>query len=95
MTGNNNEVKSVAETTKRPFKSYRLRGAYEKPWLKDKDVHKTRRNDIIIMVFLAVGFALAAVVIVVMVLPYREANVSKHPLHTSRALDSVLTADVL
>lgn len=63
-------------THKRPFKSYRLRGAYEKPWLGDKDMHKTKRNDIIIIVFIAIGFALAAAVIVLMVLPYRAGDVS-------------------
>lgn len=64
------------ETTKRPFKSYRLRSAYEKPWLKERDLHKTRRNDWIIYGFLGLGFALAALVIVWMVLPYRPGEVS-------------------
>ncbi|KAH7318592.1 putative secreted glucosidase [Stachybotrys elegans] len=58
--------------SRRRFKSYRLKGEYEKPWLGDPAVKKTRWNNAIVGAFIVLGFALAAVACFFMVWPYRS-----------------------
>ncbi|OAA72483.1 Concanavalin A-like lectin/glucanase, subgroup [Cordyceps fumosorosea ARSEF 2679] len=55
---------------KRRFKSYRLRGEYPKPWLEDKDMKKTRWNNIIVGSLILLGIAAAGVVVYFMSKPY-------------------------
>lgn len=50
-----------AMTSRKRFISYRLRGEYEKPWLQDPKF-KTKANNYIIYVFVAVGVVVAGVV---------------------------------
>ncbi|EEP77314.1 conserved hypothetical protein [Uncinocarpus reesii 1704] len=49
----------IRQPARRQFKSYRLNGEYEKPWLTDKRLQKTRVGNYIIWGFVAVGFALS------------------------------------
>ncbi|ATY61835.1 Concanavalin A-like lectin subgroup [Cordyceps militaris] len=58
------------QAPKHRFKSSRLRGDYEKPWLEDKDMRKTRWNNIIIGTLILLGFAAAGVVVFFMSKPY-------------------------
>lgn len=60
---------------KRKFKSYRLRGEYPKPWLEDKDMKKTRWNNIIVGSLILLGFAGAGVVAFFMSKPYVQKDV--------------------
>ena len=55
------DTSSVApDTTPRyRFRSYRLNGKMEKPWLADKAMKKTRLNNIIVAVLLVAGLAAA------------------------------------
>ncbi|KAK1749885.1 glycosyl hydrolase [Echria macrotheca] len=46
---------------KRRFKSYRLQGDYEKPWLSDPKLKRTRRNTWVMIGFTVLGLAAAAV----------------------------------
>lgn len=62
---------------KRKFKSYRLREDYPKPWLEDKDMKKTRWNNIIIGTLILLGFAGAAVVAFFMSKPYVQKDASQ------------------
>ncbi|KAM3502870.1 hypothetical protein MY11210_008925 [Beauveria gryllotalpidicola] len=55
---------------KRRFKSYRLREDYAKPWLEDRDMKKTRWNNVIVGTLLLLGFAAAGVVVYFMSKPY-------------------------
>lgn len=66
-------------TVKRRFKSYRLREDYPKPWLEDKDMKKTRWNNIIIGTLILLGFAGAGVVAFFMSKPYVQKDVSLPP----------------
>lgn len=58
---------------KHKFKSYRLKGAYEKPWLGDAALKKTRWNNVIVGVFVLLGFAGAGAICFFTAWPYREA----------------------
>ncbi|KAI9149182.1 Beta-1,3-glucan-binding protein [Paramyrothecium foliicola] len=58
-------------TTGRRFVSYRLQGEYEKPWLADPALKKTRLNNIIVGSLILLGFAGAGVAIFFMSWPYR------------------------
>ncbi|GAB0134961.1 hypothetical protein EsDP_00003313 [Epichloe bromicola] len=71
--------------SKRRFKSYRLRGAYEKPWLSDPAMSKTNWNDWIVRAFILLGFILAGVVGFFMVWPYKEGSASNSltPSHST------------
>lgn len=64
---------------KHKFKSYRLRGEYEKPWLVDPAMKKTRWNNLIVGIFILLGFAGAGVICFFTVWPYRPADVSSLP----------------
>lgn len=55
---------------KHRFKSYRLKGEYEKPWLADPAVKKTRWNNVIVGTFMFLGIAAAGVVCYFMSAPY-------------------------
>lgn len=59
------------DSIKHKFKSYRLRGAYEKPWLKDPDVKKTRWNNVIVGTWILLGFIGAGVIAFFSAWPYR------------------------
>lgn len=58
------------QAPKRRFKSFRGRDEYEKPWLADKDMKKTRLNNIIVMTLIGIGIAAAAVIAFFMSKPY-------------------------
>lgn len=64
-----------ASASKRRFKSYRLRGPHEKPWLSDPAMNKTNWNNWIVRAFILLGFILAGVVGFFMVWPYKEGSV--------------------
>lgn len=50
------------QPARRQFKTYKLNGDYERPWLGDKRLKKSRVGNYIIWGFVVVGFALAAFV---------------------------------
>ena len=60
---------------KHKFKSYRLRGDYEKPWLQDPAMKRTRWNNLIVGLFMLAGLAGAGVICFFMVWPYRAGSV--------------------
>ena len=45
---------------KRPIRTYLLNGEYERPWIKDKRLYRTRIGNYIIWGFLAIALALSA-----------------------------------
>ncbi|KFZ13159.1 hypothetical protein V501_03864 [Pseudogymnoascus sp. VKM F-4519 (FW-2642)] len=47
------------EKVKHQFRSYRLTGEYEQPWIKDKRMKKTRYNNLIVYAFMVIGFGVA------------------------------------
>jgi hypothetical protein len=53
---------TLPRAAKRKFKSYRLRGAYEKPWLADPAIRKTRWNNWIVVGWMLLGFIGAALI---------------------------------
>ncbi|KAB5525521.1 concanavalin A-like lectin/glucanase domain-containing protein [Coniochaeta sp. 2T2.1] len=55
-------VSSFPQEGKRLFVSYRLNGAYEKPWVSDPKIKSVRRGNYIVYGFLAIGFACAAAI---------------------------------
>jgi beta-glucanase (GH16 family) len=57
---------------KHRFKSYRLKGEYEKPWLTDPALKKTRWNNIIVSTFVLLGFAAAAAICYITIIPYQQ-----------------------
>ena len=67
---------SIEDGFKRKFKSYRLRGDYEKPWLADPAMNKTWWNNLIVSVFMGLGLFGAAIICFFMVLPYQNLPVS-------------------
>ncbi|KAH8879634.1 concanavalin A-like lectin/glucanase [Thozetella sp. PMI_491] len=71
LYGRRAESPTYATTHKKRFKSYRLRGSYEKPWLKDPRMYKTKYNNWIVMGWVGLGFALAAVICVLNVRQYQ------------------------
>lgn len=66
---------SVDDGFKHRFRSYRLRGAYEKPWLADPAVRKTRWNNAIVCAWMLLGLVGAAVICFFSVWPYRNLDV--------------------
>lgn len=62
---------SSEPSTGRRFKSYRLKGEYEKPWITDPDLKKTRLNNIIVGCLILLGFIGAGLAIFFMSWPYR------------------------
>ena len=86
---------STEDGFKHSFKSYRLRGAYEKPWLADPAMRKTRWNNAIVCAWMLLGVVGAAVICFFSVWPYRNLSVraalpsspspSPPPLSPSRA----------
>jgi len=53
---------SATSDEKHLFRSYRLTAPYEKPWVTDKRMKRTRYNNYIVYGFMVLGFALAAYV---------------------------------
>lgn len=70
------DYSSLDIASKRRFKSYRLRGEYEKPWLADPDMNKIKWNNWIVRSFILLGFILAGVACFFLVWPYRDGSVS-------------------
>ena len=70
---------SVDSSPRRRFKSYRLRAAYEKPWLRDPNLGSTRWNDLVVCVFVLLGLLGAGGIAFVTVWPYRSGDVSSYP----------------
>ncbi|KZZ97566.1 gram-negative bacteria-binding protein 1 precursor [Moelleriella libera RCEF 2490] len=66
------DYSSLDVASKRRFKSYRLRGEYEKPWLSDPAMYKTKWNNWIVRAFIVLGFMLAGVACYFMVAPYKD-----------------------
>lgn len=62
----------IATGGKHKFKSYRLKGPYEKPWLTDPAMKKTRWNNLIVGIFVLLGFAGAGAICFFTAWPYRE-----------------------
>lgn len=76
----NESVEGFYETysdmsSKRVFKSNRLQGEYEKPWLQNKAMKATRWNDLIIGLFILGGLAGAGVIGFFTVYPYVQGDV--------------------
>lgn len=67
---------SVDDGFRHRFKSYRLRGEYEKPWLVDPAMKKTRWNNYIVWAWLALGVIGSGVICFFLVWPYRNLDVS-------------------
>ncbi|PHH64984.1 hypothetical protein CDD81_3621 [Ophiocordyceps australis] len=63
---------SVYDGFKHKFKSYRLRGPYEKPWLSDPAMKKTRWNNIIVSALILLGVIGAGVICFFTVAPYQN-----------------------
>ena len=61
---NNSRSYSLTSTGpgKRLFVTYRLKGKYEKPWLTNPKMTKTRYNNWIVYGFISLGFAIAGLV---------------------------------
>ncbi|KZM27353.1 hydrolase [Ascochyta rabiei] len=59
------DIHMSGKTCKSPhsFRSYKLRGEYEKPWLKDKRFKKGRINDVIVITFFALGCIVCAYIL--------------------------------
>jgi hypothetical protein len=60
---------------KHKFKSYRLRGPYEKPWMSDPAVKKTKWNNWIVWGWIVAGFIGAAAIVFFTIMPYRDGEV--------------------
>jgi len=60
------------QDAKHKFKSYRLRGEYEKPWLGDPALKKTRWNNWIVGVFMLLGLGGAGAIAFLTVWPFRQ-----------------------
>lgn len=61
-TSSRQSAATLPRAAKRKFKSYRLRGEYDKPWLADPAMKKTRWNDWIVIAWCLVGLAGAGVI---------------------------------
>lgn len=70
---------SADEGLRRKFRSYRLRGPYEKPWLADAAVNKTRWNNFIVAGLIVLGFIGAGVISFFMIMPYKDLPVWPRP----------------
>ena len=91
----NESVEGFYETysdmsSKRVFKSNRLQGEYEKPWLQNKAMKATRWNDLIVGLFILGGLAGAGVIGFFTVYPYVQGDVRNTDL--SKISQLVLTA---
>lgn len=73
-----NTRSTTSLSLKHTFKSYRLVGEYEKPWLANKAMRSTRWNDLIVATFILLGLIGAGVIGFFTVWPYRQGDVS-HP----------------
>lgn len=67
---------TAAANAKHVFKSYRLVGEYEKPWLSNKAMKATRWNDLIVGILILLGLIGAAVIGFFTVYPYVQPDVS-------------------
>lgn len=61
-TSSRQSAATLPRAAKRKFKSYRLRGEYEKPWLADPAMKKTRWNNWIVIAWCLVGLAGAGLI---------------------------------
>ncbi|KHN95758.1 Concanavalin A-like lectin/glucanase [Metarhizium album ARSEF 1941] len=68
------DYSSLDIASRRRFKSYRLRGEFEKPWLSDPAMNKTRWNNWIVRGFILLGLVLSGVTCVLLVWPYRDGD---------------------
>ncbi|KAK9445042.1 beta-1, 3-glucan binding protein [Metarhizium brunneum] len=66
------DFSSLDIASRRRFKSYRLRGEFEKPWLADPAMNKTKWNNWIVRGFILLGLILAGVACVFLVWPYKD-----------------------
>lgn len=51
--------RDLGEKEKHQFRSYRLVGEYERPWVTDKRMKKSRYNNLIVYIFIVIGFGVA------------------------------------
>lgn len=58
----NTPPEGTRQPVRRQFKSYRLHGTYERSWLSDKRLKRTRVGNFIIWAFVVVGLGLSAFV---------------------------------
>ncbi|KEY69752.1 hypothetical protein S7711_03733 [Stachybotrys chartarum IBT 7711] len=72
VSNRSSQSSAVEPSARRRFKSYRLKGVYEKPWLTDPAVKKIRLNNIIVGTLIGLGVVLAGVAAFFMVWPYRQ-----------------------
>ncbi|KYK58724.1 gram-negative bacteria-binding protein 1 precursor [Drechmeria coniospora] len=64
---------SIDDGFKRRFKSYRLRGEHEKPWLEDPAMaKKIRWNNLIVWTWIGLGFIGAAIIAFFQIRPYQN-----------------------
>lgn len=81
------DFSSLDIASRRRFKSYRLRGEFEKPWLADPAMNKTKWNNWIVRGFILLGLILAGVACVFLVWPYKDGPVSHvSSVHLTKAL---------
>ncbi|KAG8412867.1 hypothetical protein J3458_013300 [Metarhizium acridum] len=66
------DFSSLDIASRRRFKSYRLHGEFEKPWLADPAMNKTKWNNWIVRGFILLGLVLAGVACVFLVWPYKD-----------------------
>lgn len=72
-----NSLASFPEEGKRLFVSYRLNGAYEKPWVTDPKMKRVRYGNYIVYSFLVLGFVGAAAIAFLITKPAVSGPVSK------------------
>ncbi|KAJ3546946.1 hypothetical protein NM208_g1757 [Fusarium decemcellulare] len=65
---------SADVSSKHTFKSYRLVGEYEKPWINNKAMKSTRWNDLIVGILILLGLAGAGVIGFFTAWPYRQGD---------------------
>ncbi|KAG8416144.1 hypothetical protein J3459_013726 [Metarhizium acridum] len=74
------DFSSLDIASRRRFKSYRLHGEFEKPWLADPAMNKTKWNNWIVRGFILLGLVLAGVVACVfLVWPYKDGPTTSPP----------------
>jgi hypothetical protein len=66
-------------SAKHRFQSTRLRGEYEKPWLKDPALKKTRWNNIIVGTLMALGLVGAGLICYFTSAPFKQKDASLFP----------------
>lgn len=51
--------RDIPEKEKHQFRSYRLVGEYERPWVTDKRMKRSKYNNLIVYIFMVIGFGVA------------------------------------